>query len=123
MPAYILFNTDGTVARIGQSPTVPADATPISTPVALSTLATMMLVPRPASPEVTSDGTTHTVGDCPDGTVIEVHDVSGNERMLLYEVETEGEDVEIELADTGAYRIEIAAPLPALPRTVNITVD
>lgn len=122
MKSFIIFHADGTIKAAGRSKFPPPETTVISPPIPPAELATMMLVPRPQSPEIVSDGTVHTIADCPLGTVIEVLDYSGGERMEIYTTTTEGETVTRDLPDPGEYEIEVKAPDPYLPTRKRITV-
>lgn len=74
-----------------------------------------LLVQRPVSPEPTISGGTVTINPVPDGTEIEVLDVSGAERMTLITADADDWTETITIADAGEYEIEVRAPGDALP--------
>lgn len=115
------------VKRAGSSLTPPPGATVVTTPMRLQDLARAHLVNgsfeiRPNSPDVTGNGP-FSVGPCAAGTEIEVDDIGGGETLLVHTVTADDTAETIDLPDSGAYRIEVRAPLPALPtvREVEIT--
>lgn len=121
MKLWYKIAPDGeTIAETGRSPDMPAGAVLAPDGIETLELAQMMVVggelyPRPMSPDIQSDGTTHSIMDCPAGTVIEVYDVTGGERLDLITVAVSGTSEVISLPDAGTYSIEVQAPAPALP--------
>lgn len=125
---WVETDANGLVMRAGQSGALPAGATEVVTALPPSVLARMQMVegapvPRPAAPAMNSSGNVHTIGPCPVGTVIEVHDLTGGEIAAVHTVAVAGEDVEITLADAGDYRIEVAPPAPVLPASYPVVVS
>lgn len=121
MIVWFKVSVDGhTVAEAGRHSMLPSGARQAPEGIEPSELAQLMVVggelyPRPMSPDIQSDGTTHSIMDCPAGTVIEVYDVTGGERLDLITVAVSGTSEIISLPDTGTYSIEVQGPMPALP--------
>lgn len=81
-----------------------------------------ILRPRPVTPEPTRDGSQITIPPVPEGTVIEVFDLAGGERMALLSADAEGWTQTISLRDTGTYEIEVQAPGDFLPASLKVTI-
>lgn len=127
MSVWVVTDGNGVVTGCANRGDPPAGAIVLETDLSVSQLAMMQIVndvpvPRPTGPEIVSDGTTHTVTDCPEDTVIEVHDLIGGEIASTHTVTVDGDDVAVTLADAGSYRIEVTAPLPALPVYLEVIV-
>ncbi len=122
MKSFVIFNTDGTVKAAGRARFPPPETTTFSPPIPPQELAKLMLVPRPQSPAVETTGTTHSIADCPLGTVIEIIDNAGGELMEIYTTATDGETVTRDLPDPGQYEINVKSPDPYLPTIARITV-
>ena len=123
---YVIFDQDGLVVEAGTGRFPPTEAVSFTPPLDPSLLNQMMLVQRPMSPEVQSTGTDHTVADCPLGTLVEVYDVTtpgAGELMTAFEAAADDEIINVSLPDPGVYRIEVKAPLPYLPRYVEVIVE
>lgn len=142
---YVIIDPAGHVVRTGHlrpGATLPAGALVVvqdpkwvATPgqigvdhaVSLGELGMMMqsgdwLVARPSSPQPVASTGQIDVPACPAGTVIEVFDLSGGERMFVEPVATEGWTETFTFADPGRYRVEVSAPAPALPTSIDLEV-
>lgn len=80
------------------------------------------LEPRPVTMTPSVAGNVVTINPVPLGTVVEVFDLSGGERMTLLTAPSENWTETITLPDAGIYQIEVAAPGDALPVTSVVTV-
>lgn len=125
MKSFVIFNDDGTVARAGVGKYPPPDSYPFSPPLSPSALNTMMLVPRPQSPDPVwdADAQTITIPPVPEGTEITLSDQEGGEIMAEWVADADGWTEIIEITDPGSYACEIAVPLPFLPVEIKITVE
>ena len=124
MPVYITFDANGLVSAVGTtSGPVPPEAYEVPPVLSPPALASMMLVARPTLDDLVVVGGTITPPPLPVGTRVEVHDISGEERLLNMVVETDGWCEEIVLPDPGTYAIDIVPPLPFMPVSRKITVD
>jgi len=65
-------------------------------------------------PSLSAPGTV-TVGPLPSGSQIEVFDLDGSELMGVIDVAIEDDTRTLTFTVPGRYRIEVAAPIPALP--------
>lgn len=78
------------------------------------------LVPRPAGPAPLVAGSDVTIPPSPLGTVVEVFDLIGDERMTELVADTEGWTETVSLTSAGRYEIEVTPPLPYLPAAVRV---
>lgn len=81
------------------------------------------LVERPQSPDLTQTGTDFTVLDCPNGTVIEILDMSGEEVMARITVDQDGFAQQFALPDPGTYEVTIEAPAPHIPTIRKVVIQ
>lgn len=79
-----------------------------------------VLVPRPASPMPTVDGGTVTIPACVADTVVTIDD--GIEMLIETTAPADDWTEVYSLTDAGTYRIEVAAPVPALPSVQRVTI-
>ncbi|WP_439137543.1 hypothetical protein [Roseicyclus sp.] len=81
-----------------------------------------ILQPRPVTPEPTWDGSEITIPPVPEGTVIELFDLAGGERMAVLSADAEGWTETVSLPDAGTYEIELQAPGDFLPASLRIMI-
>lgn len=139
MKTFVFIGPEGCVRQAGRAAVVPDGAFELSEPASLNQLTKAMIqgwpispVPeviplvdleiRPSGPDLIELSGTFTIAGCPSGTVVEVHDLIGEEQMLSETVSIEGGDVVFSLPDAGNYEVTIRPPLPYLPKTERISV-
>ncbi len=139
MKYFVFLRSDGSIRQAGRSNIVPIGAYELSAAVRLSALSELMvhgwpldpvpkiidvsaLVARPKGPKLNNVAGMYSIASCPGGTKVEVHDLIGEERMLLENVASEGGEVSFSLPDAGEYEVTITPPAPYLPHSERITV-
>lgn len=125
MKSFVTFNDDGTVAQAGTGKYPPPDSYPFTPPLQSSALATMMLVPRPASPAAVWDAgaQTLTVPPVPEGTRVEIHDMAGGELMTTLTADADDWSETITITDSGSYSAEVHVPMPFLPALTSFSIE
>lgn len=82
----------------------------------------VMLVDRPIGPHISVFGNEVSVGPCPVGTVIEIFDIIGSERMDKIVTSVADYTETFQFVDSGTYAIDVQPPIPALPSEQRIIV-
>ncbi len=128
MKKFITLGITGIVEKVGTGRSVPVDAIEVEPSIPDADYFGLMqdefgdLVSRPQSPPVIDTGTGYAILDCPEGTVIEVHDLLGREVMANITAPADSHAVEFTLPDPGEYEVTVQAPSPHIVTTKRIAV-
>ncbi|MBW4708614.1 hypothetical protein KX928_12550 [Roseobacter sp. YSTF-M11] len=118
---WFFTNPDGTIWQAGRSPTLPTGATQSPSQISPAELVKYYLdgggalTLRPPSPGIVSNGTEHTIADCPPGTVINIEDNISGEQLGSITTDQDPQTEVINLPDPGTYIITVTGPSPMLP--------
>lgn len=127
MRKFIRLDADGQVSHVGAGRIVPEGAIEVDPRVDTLVYHTLWmdetgaLVARPVSPDVTATETGYVVADCPQGTTIEIVDVSGQETLAVITADAAGFSQAFSLPDAGEYEVTVKAPAPHIATIRRIT--
>jgi hypothetical protein len=82
-----------------------------------------VLTPRPMAPEPVAIEGGWEITELPNGTRVEIHDVTGDEVLFSGTTDQDGSRVEFALPDAGVYQVNVDAPEPYVDTSTEIVVE